>query len=271
MALPALTAAGVASAGTFLSGASSFLSGLGIGGGEKRPRYRDALNAQKYATGNDIDVKIAKAKEHGLHPLTTLGLPSVGAPSAYVPGSKGPDLNAMGQGIDRMANAGRTQLQRELDEAQLEQVKLSNDFIKVQTAGAQQAIANTSKIPPMNSGVGPYLMDGQTGSGTIAPKPSEPTLAVNQKQPEREGGAYPEIAYKRTSPTELRLVPSKDQKERMEDDVFEQVKYHARHSVPVLSSAQKMIKRPPYPSEVPLPPGYNKWVWAYDRWKASKR
>lgn len=266
-----ITAAGVAAAGSFLSGASSFLGGLGIGGGEKRPRYRDALQAQMYATGNDIDTKIKKAKEHGIHPLTMLGVPGVNAPSAYVPGNKGPDLNAMGQGIDRMANFGRTQLSREIDEANLEQVKLSNDFMRVQIAGAQQAIAKSGQTPPLSSGVGPYLLDGQTGSGSIAPKPAEPTLGVTPQQPQREGGAYPEIAYKRTSPTELRLVPSKDQKERMEDDIFEQVKYHSRHSFPVYSSVRNMIKNPPYPSEVPLPPGYKKWVWSYDRWKASKR
>lgn len=141
----------LAAAGTFLSGASSFLGGLGIGGGEKRPRYRDALEAQMWAQRNHVNTAMELSKKHKIHPLTMLGMPSVGSPTAYVPGSSGPDLNAMGQGIDRMANAGRSDIQRKLDELALEQASLSNDYLRVQIAGAQKAIAQSGATVPYGS------------------------------------------------------------------------------------------------------------------------
>ena len=147
----AFTPTGIAAAGSFLSGASSFLGGFGIGGGEKRPRYQDSLNAQMWAQRNQVNTAMELSKKHGIHPLTMLGMPSAGSPSAYIEGSKGPDLNAMGQGIDRMANAGRSDTQRKLDELALEQATLSNDYLRVQIAGAQKAIAQTGATIPYGS------------------------------------------------------------------------------------------------------------------------
>ena len=83
-------------AGSFLSGAGSFLGGLGLGGGEKRPRYRDALRAEMYSMDNRVKQAKISSEKYGIHPLTILGMPSTGSPTAYIPGSKGPDLNAMG-------------------------------------------------------------------------------------------------------------------------------------------------------------------------------
>ena len=145
------TPAGFAAAGTFLSGASSFLGGLGIGGGEKRPRYQDSLNAQMWAQRNQVNTAMELSKKHKIHPLTMLGMPSAGSPTAYVQGSSGPDLNAMGQGIDRMANAGRSDTQRKLDELALEQATLSNDYLRVQIAGTQKAIAQSGATVPYGS------------------------------------------------------------------------------------------------------------------------
>lgn len=162
MALPSM-----ASIGSFMSGAGSFLGGLGIGGKQKRPSYRpymkamglpkgaSLVDAQKLQIQGDFDARMAAAQKHGLHPLTALGVStSQASPTAYLPGSSGPDLNAMGQGIDRMANVGRSGLQRQLDELALEQAKLSNDYLKVQIAGAQKAIASTGATPAMGSVAG---------------------------------------------------------------------------------------------------------------------
>lgn len=185
--------ASMAAAGTFMSGASSFLGGLGIGGGEKRPRYQPYYKAmlgpeapKKYngATMNSMidqisfDGRMQSAAKHGLHPLTVLGVPTSGSsPTAYLPGSSGPDLNAMGQGIDRMANAGRSQVQRKLDELNLEHATLSNDYLRVQIAGAQKAISRSGATIPL---------DGTSPTGNNSPRLSLASTAgvsvVNDEQ-----------------------------------------------------------------------------------------
>lgn len=279
MALPFATlAAGAADVGGFLSGASSLLGAFGFGSKKKKgPSPEEQIALNKMAQTAEFDTRMELGKKHGIHPLTMIGAPAYSGSGIYMDGSrqeKTIDLNAMGQGIDRLANVGRTQVQRELDDLAIDNAKLSNDYLRVQIAGAQKAVASSGQTPAYSSGAGDYLLDGQSGSGTgrVAPKPAEPTLGATASQPHREGGAYPEIGYKQISPTELRIVPSKDQKERMEDDIFEQFKYHSRHSMPIISNFRNnFVKKPPYPSDVPLPKGFKKWVWAYDRWVASKK
>lgn len=270
---------------TIASAGSKILSSFGFGGSkkDKTPSIEEQLQAQR-ASQRELDVERPSwirqgAEKAGLHPLAVMGISPASGGNFYLDGGqekKGVDFNALGQGIDRLANVSRTQRQKELDDLAVEQAKLSNDYLRVQIAGAQKAIATTGQTVSYGSGAGDYLLPGQSGSGVqrVAPEPSAPTIGANKSQPHREGGAYPEIGYKQTSPTELRIVASKNQKERMEDDPFETVKFHARHSVPLVSDFRRNFTkggRPPYPSEVPLPQGYKRWVWSYDRWRAAKK
>lgn len=156
----------LANVGGFMSGASSFLGGLGIGGGQKTPRFSPTIKAwgldpkqnnltdlTRHQIMTDIGAKMGASKKYGIHPLSMLGLPSTSqGASAYVDGgSSGVDLNAMGQGIDRMANVGRSQVQRKLDELALEQATLSNDYLRVQIAGAQKAISQSGQTIPLDN------------------------------------------------------------------------------------------------------------------------
>lgn len=159
MVLPfGITAAGLANAGTFLSGASSFLGALGIGGKQKRgPSAEDMISAQKLADITSMDTKMELSKKYGIHPLTMLGMPSASNGGFFMDGArpkKGIDLEAMGQGIDRMANVGRSNVQRELDKLALEQAQLSNDYLRVQIAGAQKAIATSGATVPFSGASG---------------------------------------------------------------------------------------------------------------------
>lgn len=140
------------SIGGVASGVGKVLGGLGIGGGEKRPRYKDALNAQMWADRNAWDVKMQKAKEYGIHPLAALGVSPAASPAGYLPSPDRFDPSEIGQGIQRAANVGRDNIQRELDEAALEHAKLSNDFLKTQIAGSLQAISNSGSVPAVRSG-----------------------------------------------------------------------------------------------------------------------
>lgn len=199
MPLPfGITAAGLANTGTFLSGASSFLSGLGIGG-DKGPGTMEQINNAKAMTSGTIDSHWAStmgnAKKYGIHPLAALGVSPASGPAVYQDG-KGIDLNAMGQGIDRMANAGRSSTQRTLDALAVENAKLSNDYMRVQIAGAQKALLSTGATPRMYSGYGPDLIDGQPNSGpSVKLNPAE-EIAHDLKASSTEAGRGTP-AYKR--------------------------------------------------------------------------
>lgn len=102
-----------------------------LGGGEKRPRYRDALQAQIYATENDINTKMKMAKQHGIHPLMMLGAPSASAPTPHIASSSGfQSLAGAGSDISRAISAGHTtnleKLQERLLAAQIEGQEIDN-------------------------------------------------------------------------------------------------------------------------------------------------
>lgn len=159
---------GAAGIGSLLSGASSFLGGLGIGG-SKEPKPIGQKHLRQFARQaitDHWDSTMASAKKHGIHPLAALGVnPASGPMIPQQSGSRGIDLAQMGQGIDRAANAGRSAVQRKLDALALEQAQLSNDYLRVQIAGAQKAISNTASSVPLSAGDRAYLVDGQSNSG----------------------------------------------------------------------------------------------------------
>lgn len=130
-----------------LSAGGSFLSGLGslgIGGGEKRPRYRDALRAQKIATMNDFDARLESAKKHGIHPLVALGVQPT-APVQGTVGSASVDLEAAGQNVSRAAAAIQSGEERKiqgiLNRQQVERGQLENELLKSDIALKRSQLA----------------------------------------------------------------------------------------------------------------------------------
>lgn len=170
MALPAfgaaLAAAGptLSKIGTFAGGLGSLASGLGIGGGgsgagaaARTAKSVGEANLQNsYASARNLPKAIVKgAKRAGLHPLAVLGSPVAASQGVSVGGgasSNGFDPASIGQGIDRALNAGRSGVQRKLDELALEKAGLENDYLRTQIAGSQRAITNTAAVPSLDSG-----------------------------------------------------------------------------------------------------------------------
>lgn len=279
-----------AGAGSFLSGAGSVLGGLGIGGGEKRPRASDAV---KYLLGTKTDkngkpISYSKAqgihqsnmftylmqsgKDHGIHPLAMMGFQPAATPQIPVmsPESNSWNPSEIGQGVHRAASAFKSEAEREMQELALERERLSNDYLKTQIAGSVQRIAQQGLPPSVSSGVGANLVDGQPSSGTVQPQPTQPYMS-GAGGPHGEAGSITDVGYVRTSPTTLAKVMSKDMKERAEDDIFQQAKWHARHSIPIVRDLYNFKNRPPYPHEIPPPKGYKSWVFYGNEWHASKK
>lgn len=166
----------LAAIGSVLSGASSFLSALGVGGSKKKsgPSWQDQRAMASQARFDEMRDKMLLAKKYGIHPLTMLGTTVGSGQVSYVDGSyekRGVDLAALGQGIDRAANVGRSSIQRKLDELAVENARLSNDYLKVQIAGAKRAIARSGQTIPF---------DGADANGNNSPRlPLQPSDLVN--------------------------------------------------------------------------------------------
>lgn len=157
-----------AGAQVFSSLAPSIFGDEGPGFMEQRNHNATMMRDQSY-NNNYLALKhrMNAANDFGLHPLTALGAQPVGSATASItsPTRNSPDFEAMGQGIDRALNYGRTQVQRELDDLALEKAKLSNDYLKVQIAGARQSIANHAPITSL-----PHPSDGNTVPSSFSPR-----------------------------------------------------------------------------------------------------
>lgn len=143
-----------------ISAGSSLLGGV-VGGGEKRPRYRDALNAQMWATRNDFNTRMEMADKHKISKLVALGVPAVQGPSGYIPGGsdKGSMIAQAGQDLSRAYHAYSTIGERELAKKQAvlqtDNMSLQNDLLRQQI----RAVAAAGSPPAYGQGALP----GQSG------------------------------------------------------------------------------------------------------------
>jgi len=146
-----ITAAGLSGFGQAAGGLASIASAFGLGQNDG-PSFQTQLNDNLTATRkitraqnyHALEARIEAAKANGLHPLTAVGGGTTAGSMQAVYKDKGPDLDKLGQGIDRALNAGRNATQRKLDELALEKAGLENDYLRTQIAGSQAAISGTA-------------------------------------------------------------------------------------------------------------------------------
>lgn len=266
---------GYASSGSLWGAAAGAIGGL-MGGGTSSAQkqanwwnFEELPRIQKDLAYNGIFHRVQDAKQSGIHPLFALGFQPSNSPSHVIGEPSGKDQGGIdGQNIGRAVNAFLTQderaMQKRVAELQLEGAELDNQFKRSQIATMTQGQAN----PALPRGSAPIAGQGDS----YIDNPAEQTMGMKNGRAHGEGGAITDVGYSRTSNTRLDLVMSDQMKQRSEDDIFQQMKWHGRHSVPLLKDWNHNFGkfRPPYP-DVPVPQGYKKWVWAYDHWKASKR
>jgi hypothetical protein len=185
MALPSL-----ASIGSFASGLGSIASAFGLGK-DDGPGFMTQLNDQRRAQHklnmgqyNDI---IKGSEMLGLHKSAMLGIPTNNGMTASYNSNNGFDFEALGQGVDRAANAGRTGVQRKLDDLAVEHAQLSNDYLAIQIAGAKKAITGTAAVPSLGRGSN-RLVDGMN-SDKISIVPDE-VISKNSKDTGRSAGSH---------------------------------------------------------------------------------
>lgn len=229
---------------------------------------------------NQIKWRVQDAKEAGIHPLFALGAqtisPSFGAGSSFHSGvGAQADLSSLGQGIDRAISAKATAKERaeseyynnqtrmnELRRQELTNKQLEGDIAIQQATLSAQTIRNQQATPPMQSVIRPdgAVIAGQSGStrtpgSLVNVVPSQ----TETNAPGRLGTAaasIPDLSFARTNDGGYAPVPSKEVKERIEDDVINETLWKVRNHVPSVFSMPSVA--PPYSW---LPKGSDEWYF----------
>jgi len=219
-------------------------------------RVADDKNAamQKEFAQKGIQWKAADARAAGIHPLAAMGAQTHQPQAVF--GSDAPDFSAgemaqqMGQNISRAVSASSTKEDRDYQRL-MQAETLTNAKLKNSILAHQLTFANEPGNPPMQSPTGTPM--GQSG---FSLKPAEAT-ASQPGVPAQEAGAINDYGFARTQSGGLTIIPSKDMKERMEDDTIQELSWAARNRIqPFLKGVSA-----PDPKLYPLPPGAFKWEW----------
>lgn len=173
-----------------------------------------------------------------IHPIYSMG--SAGASFSPVSanfassGAMGNAIAAAGQDIGRAVNSTATQGQR-LDAftkaAQmltLEKGGLENELLRAELASKNGRLRQVSAPPFPAPGENNFLIPGQSGT-YVKPTPLAVTPGV-PSQPQSEGGAITDVGYARTS-TGWAPIPSKDIKERIEDNLPQELLHTMRNNI----------------------------------------
>lgn len=192
---------------------------------------------QREFAQNGITWKVRDAQRAGIHPIYALG--SSGA--SYTPTAQAftadtsmpAAMAAAGQDIGRAVNATRSGTQR-LDAftrtaqaLQLEKAGLENEVLRMEIASKAGRIRQEN-APAMPIGDN-YLIPGQAGSLTVKNKALERVQSA-PGAPQQEHGAIPDVGFARTK-TGYAPVPSADVKQRIEDNLIQEVMWSIRNNI----------------------------------------
>lgn len=219
---------------------------------------------QREYAQNAIQWRVADAKKAGLHPLAALGAAGASyTPTSLSGGSDsgwGDTYSAMGQDIGRAIASKQTDTERRLSALQL--MSLEKDIqgkeLDNQMRASQLAKMTSPSVPPPAPGP-KYSIPGQSSSDLVLEKPAERTRNApgNRSQ---EAGSVTSYGFADTPNGGLQIVPSKDMKERIEDQLIQELGWSIKNQfVPMVNGPP-----PPDPKQYPLPKGMR---WQWDPWE----
>lgn len=182
-----------------------------------------------------------------VHPIYSLGVsgPSFSPVSAnFASDTSMPNaLASAGQDIGRAVNATATGSQKlnALQTVQLEGLQLDNEAKKIEIASKVGRMRQNSS-PNFPSTSDNYLIPGQAESSGVKPKALE-VAPGHPGRPSAEQGSIADSGYARTNDG-FAPVPSKDVKERIEDNIIQEVLHAYRNNL--LPSLGHNMSPPPF-------------------------
>ncbi len=250
--------------GSLISGAASIFGGLlGSSSSDKARKAAQAEAAadrklQKQFAKKGIRWRVEDAQAAGIHPLYAMGasIPGYTPSPARLGGgdnSMGNALASAGQDIGRAVSATMTQPERDLS---LQRSALQNKLLEAQILKLTRESQTGPPLPSASSG-------GMPGQGNFPSSVDVFPREITASSPSnvgRQAGAPAGISYVMGSDQKLRIYPSTDTKELMEDNVFLEAKWAYQNMAKPLWTRDDMRKNAPSTDEFPLPPGFH-WQW----------
>lgn len=252
-----------------VSGGVMGLLGNYIGGRLNQDSAREAAYSQRVADDknaamqrefarNGVQWRVEDARRAGINPLVALGASVSQAAPTYTGDapdfSQGEMVSRMGQDVSRAIHASSSQEDRAYD-AQVRALTLRNMELKnaVLTGQAQDALGIRKPGNPPFPSSGSSGMLGQSKDGLVVNNPVQKVVG-DPTGLGRDPGTINDYGFVQT-PTGLAVVPSKDAKERIEDQIVPETMWSIRNQIlPVFSG-------PGEPSKDLLPKGASHWEW----------
>lgn len=218
---------------------------------------------QREFAQNAIQWKVADAKKAGVHPYYALGAATTSFSPVSV-GVSGRDpladsLADMGQDLSRAVHSTRTKAGRQtavgatMERLGLERAGLENDLLRAQIrATVARTTANQVGPPGPTTDPNAFLIPG-SADGPLAKGKSLDVTRASASQPHSEGGAVTDIGYARTA-TGYAPVPSRDVKERIEDQFIPELAWALRNQL--LPNIGVNLSPPPFKA-----PKGKRWVY----------
>lgn len=240
--------------GSLIGAGASLLGGLFNRDSTAAANAANIQHQREFAQ-KGIRWKVEDAKAAGIHPLAALGAQTTAFSPAVVGDTLGSSIASAGQDVSRAINAtrdpserlgavGKTMQDLALQRAGLENQLLAAQIRKVNQAGMPPALPGPSTR---------YLMDGQGNSTPLVKDEALERVTAAPEAPYAEPGAITDVGYARTT-TGHAPVPSKDVKERIEDNLVQELMWAIRNN---LLPSVGVNQAPP-----PTSPGRgNAWVF----------
>lgn len=208
--------------------------------------------------------KVEDAVAAGLHPLAALGATGASASPSYqafqavnqtVGSSRGNTwrmLGGMGQDVSRAAMAMATPEERAFKALQLQNMQSQNELLNLEVIERGKKIFGSPSVGLPSNAQLPAL----TGQGN-AYIDEQPLRSTHRQPgaPHQDVGHIADMAFARTATGGLAIVPSKDVKERIEDQIIPELFWAARN----FGNASLGRHPAPDPRIYPLPKGYTHW------------
>lgn len=250
------------------AGAALLGGGLDYLGAEKDREAQERANAQNIAMQREfaqmgIRWKVEDARAAGIHPLAALGAQGASFNAQIMPESSGDKyraLSGMGQNISRAIQSGQTHEERIATQLRLQNMGLQNELLKAQIS----SITNPNNPPFPGTDLGINVPGQGNSRNTIQEVPVRRTASI-PGAPYADMGHVADFGFVRT-PHGLAIVPSKDVKERVEDQIIPETMWAIRNMMLPNMPGNHFPK--PTTREFPIPEhfrkkGYNSWRWSY--------
>lgn len=231
---------------------------------------------QREFAQNAIQWKVADAQKAGIHPLYALGASTTSFAPVTV-GATGADplassMQSIGQNLTRAAAANRSPTERvaavgaaqqtAANNLTLENQKLQNEILKIRVSNMRGAQIGPGG-PEEEANL---LIPGQKNTAGINPEPMK--IAPAGTAPAAEAGAIADVGWSRTS-TGWAPIPSKDVKERIEDNIIQEGMHAYRNNI--LPSFGQNFVRPPFAAPQNQSWWFNTFRQEYQLWPKGQR